>query len=259
MRAGIWKATTQRRVRNWRATGGCARTFLDLGNCGLTEVPGEVRELVWLERLTFASEWREREGRERQQKKSSNSGEENKELADIRPLSGLTALQSLDVSGTQVSDLGPLSGLTALQSLNVRGTQVSDLSALTPLIATGCPCAGVHCFREFLAFASENCPLTNPPPEIVKQGNEAILNYFEERRRGGIDHLYEAKMLILGECGAGKTSLLRRLYEPDKPLETTKGISIYRHEFQLGNGRRFLLNVWDFGGQEIYHARTSSS
>ena len=65
-------------------------------------------------------------------------------------------------------------------------------------------------------------------------------------------------MLILGEGGAGKTSLLRRLYQPDQPLpteqETTKGISIYRHEFPLKNGRRFRLNVWDFGGQEIYHA-----
>src|SRR5688572_5252410 len=33
-----------------------------------------------------------------------------------------------------------------------------------------------------------------------------------------------------------------------------KGISIYRHEFSLKNGRRFRLNVWDFGGQQIYHA-----
>ena len=65
-------------------------------------------------------------------------------------------------------------------------------------------------------------------------------------------------MLIVGEGGAGKTSLLRRLYQPDQPLptekETTKGISIHRHEFPLKNGRRFRLNVWDFGGQEIYHA-----
>ena len=65
-------------------------------------------------------------------------------------------------------------------------------------------------------------------------------------------------MLIIGEGGAGKTSLLRRLYQTEKPLpdenETTKGIDIYRHEFKLDNGRNFRLNVWDFGGQEIYHA-----
>ena len=104
----------------------------------------------------------------------------------------------------------------------------------------------------------EDCPLTNPPPEIVKQGNDAILNYFREREVAGVDHLYEAKMLILGEGGAGKTSLLRRLYQPGQELptesETTRGIAIYRHEFRLRNGRPFRLNVWDFGGQQIYHA-----
>ncbi|MGD8590643.1 MAG: COR domain-containing protein [Chromatiales bacterium] len=51
---------------------------------------------------------------------------------------------------------------------------------------------------------------------------------------------------------------MRRLYQPDQPLpteeETTKGIDIYKHEFALKNGNRFRLNVWDFGGQEIYHA-----
>jgi internalin A len=92
----------------------------------------------------------------------------------------------------------------------------------------------------------------------VQQGNDAILNYFGERAAGAVDRIYEAKMLILGEGGAGKTSLLRRLYQRDLPLpaetETTRGIAIYRHEFSLRNGRRFRLNVWDFGGQQIYHA-----
>jgi GTPase SAR1 family protein len=70
--------------------------------------------------------------------------------------------------------------------------------------------------------------------------------------------IYEAEMPIVGEGGAGKTTLLRRLYQPDQPMpaenESTKGISIYRHTFALKNGRTFRLNVWDFGGQEIYHA-----
>jgi internalin A len=65
-------------------------------------------------------------------------------------------------------------------------------------------------------------------------------------------------MLILGEGGAGKTTLLRRLYQREKPMpaeqDSTKGIAIYPHEFTLKNGRTFRLNVWDFGGQEIYHA-----
>ncbi len=46
--------------------------------------------------------------------------------------------------------------------------------------------------------------------------------------------------------------------QADKSLpeekDSTKGIDIHRHEFKLQNGRDFRLNVWDFGGQEIYHA-----
>jgi Leucine-rich repeat (LRR) protein len=178
-------------------------------------------------------------------------------VTDLTPLADLSTLQFLNVSGTPVRDLAPLSDLSALRFLDVSKTFVSDLSPLLPLITQGCE---VHCgsHRWVDGIYVEGCPLTNPPPEIVRQGNEAILNYFEERARGAVDHLYEAKMLILGEGGAGKTSLLRRLYQPDQPLpsesETTKGITIYRHEFTLKNGRRFRLNVWDFGGQDIYHA-----
>jgi GTPase SAR1 family protein len=65
-------------------------------------------------------------------------------------------------------------------------------------------------------------------------------------------------VLILGEGGAGKTSLLRRLYLKNLNLpqeeESTKGIDIHRHEFVNREGRPFWLNVWDFGGQHIYHA-----
>jgi Leucine-rich repeat (LRR) protein len=54
-------------------------------------------------------------------------------LNDLAPLSGLSALQSLSLNGTQVSDLSPLSGLSALQSLSLNGTQVRDVSPLSGL------------------------------------------------------------------------------------------------------------------------------
>jgi len=182
----------------------------------------------------------------------------NTQVSDLAPLAGLSALQTLYVSDTQVSDLAPLAGLSALQTLYVSDTQVTDLSPLIEHIRRGRPVKWSSKSWEGDGIYVEDCPLTNPPPEIVKQGNDAILNYFRERELGGVDHLYEAKMLILGEGGAGKTSLLRRLYQPGQSLptesETTRGIAIYRHEFKLSNGRIFRLNVWDFGGQQIYHA-----
>lgn len=42
------------------------------------------------------------------------------DLIDLAPLSGLTGLQTLDVSQTQVSDLRPLSRLAGLQGLRNR-------------------------------------------------------------------------------------------------------------------------------------------
>jgi hypothetical protein len=296
--------------------------FLDLGKCGLTEVPAEVGELVWLEHVSFATEHVDLlTGGVRV---SPNSGGSNASLADVgilgslpglqtldfvatavsdlSPLAGLSTLRCLSVASTRVSDLTPLASLSGLQALNayatqitdltplaglstlmrlrvsstkvsdvsplarlaglqmldVGGTQVTDLSPLIPLIRRGLPVEVMGASFEVDGIFVGGCPLTNPPPEIVKQGNEAILNYFAEREKGGVDRLYEAKMLILGEGRAGKTSLLTRLYHPDQPLpkesDSTKGIYVSRHEFKLNNGRTFRLNVWDFGGQQIYQA-----
>ncbi len=167
-------------------------------------------------------------------------------------------LKSLDVSGTPVANLTPLAKLADLQILDIRHTQATDLSPLLQLIRQDIPVKWVAKFWEEHGIFVQGCSFINPPTEVVRRGNPSILNYFNEIEAQGIDHLYEAKLLIVGEGGAGKTSLLRRLYQPGKPLpeekQTTKGIDIHHHEFKLANGRNFRLNVWDFGGQEIYHA-----
>ena len=112
-----------------------------------------------------------------------------------------------------------------------------------------------------------NNPLQTPPLEIVKQGKEAIANYFAQLDEQAEDYLFEAKMLIVGEPGAGKTSLARKIEDPNCALpekdETTKGINVLAYEFPLSQNditsekaksRDFRVNLWDFGGQEIYKA-----
>jgi len=185
------------------------------------------------------------------------------QVTDLSPLEGLSCLQRLNIFRTPVADLSPLAGLRRLQRLNISRTRVADLSPLQQLIGDDFSVEWSSSFRKNNGIYVEDCPLTNPPVAIVKQGNAAILNYFSEKQVQGIDHLYEAKLLLVGEGGAGRTSLLRRLYQPEHQLpdekETTKGIAIHRHEFNVQDsrypdGRTFRLNVWDFGGQEIYHA-----
>ena len=174
------------------------------------------------------------------------------QLVSLRKLTSLNLSYQKDIT-----DLKPFSVLSLLSRLDITDTNVTDLSPFKQLIKHGVPVLewGKH---DSDGIFVEGCPLIHPPPEIVQQGPEAVRNYFREIESQGIDHLYEAKVLIVGEGRAGKTSLMRRLYHPNKPLpvedETTKGIDIHRHDFPLDNGRTFRLNVWDFGGQQIYHA-----
>ena len=165
-------------------------------------------------------------------------------------------LTTLDLEMNEISDVSPFASLDRLIFLNLKNTKASNLLPIKSLLESG-----LDVVMEKLCDEGINvfgCPLINPPPEIVQQGREALLHYLREIEAQGEDHLYEAKVLILGDGGAGKTTLLRRLYQTDVPLtaeeESTKGIDIHRHTFTNAAGRPFHLNVWDFGGQQIYHA-----
>ena len=66
--------------------------------------------------------------------------------------------------------------------------------------------------------------------------------------------LREAKVLFVGEGSVGKTSLIKQLlYNKFNPQENkTDGIIIERW-YTPSTSKRLRLNIWDFGGQEIYH------
>jgi internalin A len=111
----------------------------------------------------------------------------------------------------------------------------------------------------------EGHPIETPPLEIVNQGVEAIKNYWRERQDEGVDYLCEAKLLILGEPGAGKTSLANKIrdaaYELKPGEASTEGIEVAPWSFpsvlhikDQALQRDFRINIWDFGGQEIYHS-----
>ncbi|MCA6533890.1 MAG: leucine-rich repeat domain-containing protein [Pseudanabaena sp. M176S2SP2A07QC] len=102
-----------------------------------------------------------------------------------------------------------------------------------------------------------NNPWQNLPPEIRRGGVKAILRFCQQLT-DEVDHLYEAKLLIIGEGGAGKTTLTKKIQDCDYQLQSdevsTEGIDVIRWHFPLPNGKEFRVNIWDFGGQEIYHA-----
>ena len=100
----------------------------------------------------------------------------------------------------------------------------------------------------------EGNPLENPPVEIVKQGREAVINYFKSLEDEK-EPLNEVKVLLVGDGGAGKTSLVKRIFgeEVDGNEPQTQGINIRKLAVKNGD-REIKANFWDFGGQEIMHA-----
>ena len=98
-----------------------------------------------------------------------------------------------------------------------------------------------------------------PKGEYTRPGDiNTILDfYFTTQDPNATEKLYEAKFLIVGEGGAGKTSLAKKIQNPDYQLnpeeESTHGIEVIQWRFPLDNGQEFRANLWDFGGQEIYH------
>ncbi len=259
-------------------------TFLDLGNCGLTEVPEEIGELVWLEGIAFSMDWRVCDGNRSYQIRSSNQGKLNEigqlpdsfanlinlrniwlsgypnifDLHDLTLLDRLERLQILDISQTKVCNLEPLAGLFAIQTLNISNTQVTNLSPILQLIKKG-----IHVRWETMSMESEGiyvsgCPLKIPPSEIAFQGNAAILRYFAEKQRSSTIKVREAKLLLVGQGKAGKTTLKRKLQDPNAdmpaPGDTTRGIEITRlDETMPQTGEPLRINIWDFGGQDIQH------
>lgn len=99
--------------------------------------------------------------------------------------------------------------------------------------------------------------INDPPPEIQAKGLEAIKHYFHQLETRGKNYLYEAKLIFIGEGGAGKTTLAQKILNSNYQFErepATQGIEVRRWAFEMENGELFHVNMWDFGGQEIYHA-----
>jgi internalin A len=162
-------------------------------------------------------------------------------------LGQLIDLQWLYLSSNQLTQIPrELGQLTNLQTIDLGTNQLTqipvELGQLTNL-------------QEL--YVNDNSDLLTPPPEIVAQGTEEILAFLRELQRESVRR-YEAKVLLVGEGGTGKSSLLRALrgQEFEANLDTTHGIAVEYLPLphpQLP-AQMLTLNAWDFGGQDIYHA-----
>jgi len=132
--------------------------------------------------------------------------------------------------------------LTNLTSLGLIDTQLTEL-----------PPEILH-LTNLKEIHLEGNPLKEPPIEIAEQGIEAIKEYFKSLE-GERRPLNEVKVLLVGDGGAGKTSLVKQIREGkfNKNEPQTDGINIHDWAVQVED-KDINVHFWDFGGQEIMHA-----
>ncbi len=223
-------------------------TRLNLGKNRLTTLPPEIGRLVKLKELNLSAN----------------------RLTELPPQLGeLSQLCKLDVSGNpltalppELGRLGRLTELTLQAGAGSDGTRgaVAVIAALGALFTLG-PVAAL--WAGGLAYGAGGGggdgghSLTWPPAEVLAGGTRAILAFLKDALEGSRPR-WQAKVVFAGQGGVGKTSLARVLAGGSFQAaeETTTGMETRlltlshptRKEVQL------QLKVWDFGGQEVYHA-----
>ena len=177
------------------------------------------------------------------------------QISDIRPLEKLASLQYLHLKNNLISNIQALEKLSSLQLLDLGKNQISDLKLLLSLLQNGLKIdlEDQSSFKLYGKIGLTDNPIVNPPLEIIKQGREAIFEYFDGKRKP----LNECKLIFVGDGGVGKTSLMRRVVFDtfDKNEITTHGINkIAWEEIENEKGETIRVNLWDFGGQHIQHS-----
>ena len=195
---------------------------------------------------------------------------DHNQISDISPLASLKFLQELYLNSNRISDISPLTSLKLQQSLSLLNLAHNPIKTL-PLWITDFTMKiewdGNYSGKVgFITFFDN--PLESPPPEIVKQGKEAIRQYLrsiEDASSKGeaLVPLQEIKVHLIGDGLAGKTSLLKALIDiPFDPKESqTHGLNVVTRQAAHIKGleqdveiQACLFHFWDFGGQEIMHA-----
>ncbi len=169
------------------------------------------------------------------------------QVSEIEFLSEFKELEELYLHDNTIIDISPLDNLKKLRYINISSNRISNISKS---FFKNKISVGFH-----LAF--EGNPLQSPPVSVLEAGQQAILDYFDKLEREGKDYLYEAKLLVVGEGGSGKTTFRLKIQNTNAPMpdekDSTKGIDICPLQFTTRDGKKIQLNMWDFGGQEIYH------
>lgn len=204
------------------------------------------------------------------------------DIADISALSQLKKITSLYLNSNPLNDISPLKSLSNLSHLDLNECDISDISVLTALDRLEYIDLRYNQIKKVSKDLLKNTKLKdisfveneglqgmylygNPLPQkmidaIESGGKKALLEYLEAQEKGTVK-IEEAKMVLLGEPRAGKTTLQKYLMglPIDENETSTPDIAIsswkpFENDKTPDEGGNIKINLWDFGGQEIQYS-----
>ncbi|ABK42986.1 small GTP-binding protein [Magnetococcus marinus MC-1] len=221
--------------------------FLRLGNNHLSKLPNVVCRLSGLRRLVLRGN------------RLSSLPPELGALTQLQELAlhdnlltalpetidRLLHLETLLLPGNQLQTLPEsFARLPALKRLDLARNRIMDLP----------PELGGLRHLAWLDLHHNSLPVPEAILDEVQEPSKIIAAYHKalasERR-----HLDEAKLMVLGDRGTGKSSLVARLLDGRfvADMHPTEGVSLRTWRFSDGQ-RRLRLNLWDFSGADHYFA-----
>lgn len=201
----------------------------------------------------------------------------NNPIADISCFEKLTSLKFLNLTNSQIIDISFLEKLPHLKSLGLANNLINDVSFLENLtslhslnlannLITEIPFKLIKKLPKLNNLFLYGNPIKNIPEEIFNKTYENVFQEIKDHfdsieKKEDIFPLYEAKLLLVGRGFVGKSELAEALTKDDYVFEEgrkqTEGIKIkewYPNGCKKeGENIDFKVNLWDFGGQEVYY------
>ena len=96
----------------------------------------------------------------------------------------------------------------------------------------------------------------NDPPKNIRNDAKRCIAYLNQKLRSTRGY-YRMKLMVLGECETGKTTLVAQLHGKDVKKgyrqSTVVDVREWRFSSQVGK-KTFAFNIWDFGCRKVYYA-----
>lgn len=218
---------------------------LSIANLPSPRIPNSIKKLPKLTYLDCFGCYFDKVPNSLLNPKIKSIGLDCQNVDQFRQLCKIKKIEEIYITGSKVTTIPEEIGkLNSLRKLMISRSKISSI-----------PDTMIN-LKKMQLFIFAGTPLEELiPSEIRKQTAIEIIYYVCKRQKEKEDYFFnESKMIVVGQGNVGKSCLVERITEDKyEDKESTEGIDVKKWEYIIRK-KKYNLNIWDFGGQEIYHS-----